>query len=90
MAKEKKESCGNTMTECGCCRVEALVSVDERGQMILPKELRDKAEIHPGDKLAVTALEKGGKVCCLFMIKAEDLTGLVTNMLGPMMQEITK
>ncbi|MBN1367763.1 MAG: AbrB/MazE/SpoVT family DNA-binding domain-containing protein [Dehalococcoidales bacterium] len=74
----------------GYCRVEALVSVDERGQMVLPKDLRDKAEIRPGDKLAVTAVEKGGKVCCLFMIKVAELNGLVTDMLGPMMQEIKK
>ena len=89
MAKEK-QSCCNTTLDTGYYRVEALVGVDERGQMILPKELRDKADIHPGDKLAITALEKSGKICCLVMIKADDLTGLVTNMLGPMMQEITK
>jgi len=25
----------------GCCRVESIVSVDERGQMVLPKEIRE-------------------------------------------------
>ena len=35
------------------CRVDSLVSVDDRGQMVLPKELRDKAGIKGGDKLAV-------------------------------------
>ena len=88
MAKVK-ESCCNRV-DSGCCRVEALVNVDERGQMILPKELRDRADIRPGDKLAVTAVEKSGKVCCLFMIKVSELNGLVTNMLGPMVQEIIK
>ncbi|HTY82329.1 MAG TPA: AbrB/MazE/SpoVT family DNA-binding domain-containing protein, partial [Dehalococcoidales bacterium] len=38
-----KGCCGNTF------QVEALVSVDERGQMVLPKETRDKANIHAGD-----------------------------------------
>jgi AbrB family looped-hinge helix DNA binding protein len=39
----------------GCCKVESLINVDERGQMLLPKELRDKANIHPGDKLALVS-----------------------------------
>jgi len=35
--------------------VESLVGVVERGQMVLPKELRDRADIKAGDKLAVVA-----------------------------------
>jgi AbrB family looped-hinge helix DNA binding protein len=38
---------------CNSRRVESLVAVDERGQMVLPKDLRDKAGIRPGDKLAL-------------------------------------
>ncbi len=72
----------------GCCKVESLISVDERGQMVLPKEIRDKAGIHAGDKLAVVSWEKDGKVCCLSLVKAEDLTGMVKGLLGPMMEEI--
>ena len=83
----KDESCcapeGRT-----CCRVEALVSVDERGQMVLPKELREKANIHAGDKLAVTSWEKDGEVCCITLTKAEELTGMVRAILGPVMKEI--
>ncbi len=32
-----------------------MTSVDERGQMVLPKDVRDKANIKPGDKLAVVS-----------------------------------
>jgi antitoxin PrlF len=32
-----------------------MVSVDERGQMVLPKDLREKANIKAGDKLAVVS-----------------------------------
>ena len=71
-----------------CCKVEALVNVDERGQMVLPKEIRDKANIRAGDKLAVTSWEKDGKICCLSLVKAEDLTEMVKGMLGPVMNEI--
>jgi bifunctional DNA-binding transcriptional regulator/antitoxin component of YhaV-PrlF toxin-antitoxin module len=31
-----------------CCKVEAIVSIDERGQMVLPKELRERAHIGTG------------------------------------------
>ena len=71
-----------------CCKVEALVSVDERGQMVLPKEIRDKANIRAGDKLAVVNWEKDGKVCCIALIKAEELTDMVKNMLGPVMKDM--
>lgn len=71
-----------------CCKVEALVSVDERGQMVLPKETRDRANIHAGDKLAIISWEKDGKAFCLSLIKAEDLTEMVKSMLGPLMEPI--
>jgi AbrB family looped-hinge helix DNA binding protein len=88
MAKEgKKETC---CAPPGCCKVEAMVSVDERGQMVLPKELRDKAGILPGDKLAVVSMQKDGKTCCISLIKAETLTGMVKDMLGPVMEEVFK
>lgn len=68
-----------------CCRVMALVSVDQRGQMVLPKEVRERANIHAGDKLAIVSMEKDGEVCCISLIKAEELAGMVKEMLGPVM-----
>ena len=70
--------------------MESLVSVDERGQMVLPKEIRNKAKIRAGDKLAVISLEKDGKVCCISLIKAEDFAGMVKGLLGQMMKEIIR
>jgi len=71
-----------------CCKVESVISVDERGQMVLPKEIRDKTKIRAGDKLAVISWEKDGKVCCISLIKAEDLAEMIKDLLGPMMEEI--
>jgi AbrB family looped-hinge helix DNA binding protein len=90
MAKEgvKEKCCATPELQAGCCKVEAMVSIDERGQMVLPKELRDKAGIRPGDKLAVVSMQKDGKTCCLSLIKAETLTDMVKDMLGPLMGEI--
>lgn len=51
-----------------------VVSVDERGQLVLPKELRDKWGLKGGDKLAILTSEKEGEICCVTMVKAELLT----------------
>ena len=74
----------------GCCKVDALVSVDERGQMVLPKEIRDKFGIETGDKLAVISFTGGEKNCCLVLMKAKDLENTVKGILGPMIKKIIK
>ncbi len=71
-----------------CCRIEAIVSVDERGQMVLPKDVRERAKIKPGDKMAVITWEKEGKVCCITMIKAEELADMVREVVAPLMREL--
>ena len=76
-------------TQPECCKVESVVTVDERGQMVLPKELREKAGIKPGDKLALVTWEQDGKICCISLIKANAFTGMVKGILGPMMKEIS-
>ena len=86
--RENADSCCNPEVIASCCKVEAMVSVDERGQMILPKELRAKANIRAGDKLAVTSWEKEGKVYCISLIRADELTTMVKGVLGPVMKEI--
>ena len=88
--KDKPAACCSTVGETGCCKVESVLSVDERGQMVLPKELRDRAGIKAGDKLALISWEKEDRVCCMSLIKVEDLTGMVKNLLGPLMTEILK
>ncbi len=85
-----KKKAAASCTSAGSCSVEAIVSVDERGQMVLPKELRAKAGLKAGDKLAVTTWEKDGEVCCFMLIKADDLVDMVKDKLGPLMDEITK
>lgn len=92
MAKKgKSQSCSvGIASSVGCCRVESVVSVDERGQMVLPKEIRDKADIRPGDKLAVVGMEKDGKICCISLIKTGEIEEMVKNMLGPVMKDMFK
>jgi antitoxin PrlF len=75
--------------QSSCCSVQSLVTVDERGQMVLPKEIRDKAGIKAGDKLVVIGWEKDGKICCISLVNSNDFSGMVKGLLGPMMNELT-
>jgi len=86
--KAKMETCCTPSTDMACCQVEAIVTVDERGQMVLPKEMREKADIHAGDKLALVSWDKEGKTCCLLLMKTDELAGMVKTMLGPLSKEI--
>jgi AbrB family looped-hinge helix DNA binding protein len=83
--KRNKEASGGS-----CCQVVSLLSVDERGQMILPKDIRERAGIKAGDKLALVAWEKDGAFCCLTLMKAGELAGMVKDKLGPVMADLLK
>ena len=67
-------------------KIEAIVSVDERGQMVLPKELRLRAGIGPGGKIALVAFENEGVMCCISFFKVDDLSGMVRDKLAPVLQ----
>ncbi len=84
--KNQKVCCSPGAMKENCCRVESVISVDERGQMVLPKELRERANIRAGDKMAVISWEKGGEVCCIYLIRAERLAERVKDFLGPMVK----
>jgi len=84
--KQPPSCCGAEELVKSCCRIESLLSIDERGQMVLPKDLRDRAKIKPGDKLALVTWEKDGEVCCLTLIKADFLSAGVKDFLGPVLK----
>ena len=86
MKKSTDPGCSICVSPSGC-RVEAVLSVDERGQMVLPKDVRERAGIRNGEKLALISCEKEGQVCCLALIKAGELSGMVKGMLGPLFGE---
>jgi len=85
MPKASASSCCNSP---GGFHVDAVVSIDERGQMVLPKDVRERAGIQPGDKLALITWQKDGEVCCMSLVKTAALTDMVKGVLGPMVQEI--
>jgi AbrB family looped-hinge helix DNA binding protein len=73
-----------------CCKIEAIVTVDAKGQIVLPKDLREKAKLAPNDKLAVIGCECSGEICCLIIVKAATLGNQVKQALGPILQEAFK
>ena len=89
MPQKKLATCCDTDTKGNsCCSIDSVISVDERGQMVLPKELRDRAGIKPGDKFAIVSWDKDGRVCCMSLIRVEELSGMVKNLLGPLMKDV--
>ncbi len=76
------------MSSCGQgFRVDAVITIDSKGQMVIPKDLREKADLRSNDKVAIVAFEKEGEVCCILMIKAERLCGEINKTLGSMFRD---
>jgi len=71
-----------------CCKVEAVVTIDSKGQIVLPKDIREKAKLKPNDKLALLGCERDGEICCIIMIKSEKLGNTVSKVLGPILKDI--
>jgi antitoxin PrlF len=90
-AKKDLESpcCTGTMDlDDSNSRVEAVISIDERGQMVLPKELREKIGIRAGDKLVVVSRKSDGDFCCITLIKTDYFMKMMSDKLGPIMNEL--
>ena len=88
MVAKKKSAAQPECCSGTSCKVDSIVTVDGRGQILLPKDTREKAEIHAGDKLALMTWENNGKVCCFMLIKAQELAGMAKDVLGPLAKEI--
>lgn len=68
------QSIGNPAT----CQVEAVLSIDSRGQIVIPKEVRKRTNIRDGDKLALVSWMNQNEVCCLALIRTENLSSEVS------------
>ncbi len=92
------------MSDNTCCEVEAIVSFDERGQLVIPKDLRKKFNLKSGDKFALISCMTGdasdnccstdakdeSSLCCFTLVHTSQLKGLVQQALGPMMGQFLK
>jgi len=83
------ESC-SPETSAECCALEAVVSVDERGQLVLPKDLRMRAGIEPGERLAVVSYrDETGSICCITLVKANAVADAVKSVISPALATAT-
>jgi AbrB family looped-hinge helix DNA binding protein len=68
-----------------CCKINAIVTIDQKGQIVLPKDLREHANINANDKLALIGIEQNNTVCCMVIMKAQALENPVKCMLEPIL-----
>jgi len=64
--------------------------MDAKGQIVLPKDLREKASFNANEKLAIVGVERKGEVCCIVLLKADALGSSVKNVLGPVFEDALK
>ena len=77
------------MKSCRATRIEAVLTVDSKGQILLPKELREKAGIKAGDRLvAIAGCDEKGEVCCLILVRAEIVDEGVKGVVAPLLKGI--
>ena len=69
------------------CQVEAVLSIDSRGQIVIPKEVRKRARIHDGDKLTLVSWMNRDEVCCLALIRTENLSSDVSGMMHSLLAD---
>ncbi|MET1125171.1 MAG: HgcAB-associated protein [Archaeoglobaceae archaeon] len=77
------------MKSCKATKIESILTIDSKGQILLPKELRERANLKPGDRLAViTGCDEKGEICCFILVKAEILDEVVGRAIAPMLREV--
>jgi len=54
--------------------VEAVLTIDARGQIVIPKDIRQRADIQDGDKFALISLGGRSTICCLTLIPVKTLS----------------
>lgn len=85
----KKPSAQSCKSDCNpaTCLVEAVLSIDNRGQIVLPKEVRRRANIQDGDKLALVSWMNRDTACCLALIRAENLSSEVSGVMRSLLAD---
>lgn len=77
------------MKKCKATKISAVVNVDNKGQILLPKDLREKAEINAGDKLVLIAgCDENDEICCFILVKSETIDESLRNSIKPMLRGI--
>ena len=66
--------------------VEAVLTIDARGQIVIPKDVRIRAGINDGDKLVLVSQRNGERICCISIVSAnafsDKMPGLIQSLLS--------
>jgi len=87
---ELQQSKSNKTRSSECCEIEAIVSFDDRGQLVVPKDLRKKFNLKAGEKFAMVSCTNENGLCCFTLVKTAQINDLVGRALGPMLNNIGK
>ena len=82
-----------------CMQIEAIVSFDDRGQLVIPKDLRKKFNLKSGDKFALISCMTNSdedsccqpsesSLCCFTLVHTDQLKSMVSQALGPSLSAI--
>jgi AbrB family looped-hinge helix DNA binding protein len=69
------------------CQVGAVLPVDSRGQIVIPKEVRKRANIRDNDKLALVSWMNKNEICCLALIRADTLSSEVSGLMHTLLAD---
>jgi antitoxin PrlF len=83
----------STDNTCGCqgklkpiCKIDAITTIDARGQLVLSKDVRTKLGWNAGDKIAVITMSRDGNTCCVSLIKVDTLSGSIKEFMEPLLK----
>lgn len=63
--------------------MDAIVQVDSRGQIVLPKEVRARFGLEEGGKLALIVMNDGNAPCCISLMPVTSLSAPIESVLQP-------
>ena len=87
---ELKQAKTSKKSKDSCCEIEAIVSFDERGQLVFPKDVRKKFDLKAGEKFAMVSCTNENGLCCFTLVKTAQINEMVGMALGPMLNNIGK
>lgn len=62
--------------------------MDARGQLVVPKDVRQKAGFQANRKLALVSWKRGGATCCVTLQPLDEITEAVRRAYGPILSEL--
>ena len=86
--EQNKDCCPSSEEGSSCCHVEGVVTIDAKGQIVLPKSLREEMELEEKDKLIVVSMKDKGKIASISLFKSKAMDNMVKIMLKPVMETI--